>query len=726
MSHGKNIGSAIINQMRSHIKDLLKSLGYSSLYPPQELAMSNGLMDGRSMLVTTPTASGKSLIGLMGAIRALAEGKKVVYLTPLRALAMEKFNEFRALQTLQLLDHRQVRLKISTSDFDVPGSKLEDADILILTNEKLDSIMRHGLNWLDKVGLFIIDEVHLIGDRDRGPTLEIILTKIKETCPRAQIIALSATISNSKDVGGWLGCHLIESSWRPTKLVEGIYDYGMVRMNGNNTFEVKRSGSTSSSAAIDLAIQSIREGGQALIFAETRRRAVSLAGKAAGQLTRFLKDSELKLARETSLRILDNGDADVNRTLSNVVANGVAFHHAGLGSKAREIVERAFKIGIVKLLTATPTLGAGVNLPARRVIISSIFRYDQEYGGNVPMSILEYKQLSGRAGRPAFDKFGESIIISDSRIQPSELYDHYILGSPEPLQSQLMQDGALRMHLLGTISSVSRIKRPKLFDLFCHTFFARQHGQENIVKKIGSVLEYLDSEDLINASSDEYLISTRFGKRTSLLYLDPQTSVQFRENMKSFRANSNYDYLGNFLSWIVESNDFYPKLSLRSKELKLGSELFGSNEWDLYQDLIHRTNSRSLVALLKWVDEATERTLSDKIGVEPGDMHRMVENAQWLLYTMGEIATLFKIEKIVEEIQNIKLRMEFGIKSELIPLVGYEGIGRIRARALYNAGISNGQKIAEVSESKLAAISKIGPSLARKLKSQVNQDKKIL
>jgi len=706
--------------MRSHIKDLLNSLGYSSLYPPQELAVSNGLMDGKSMLVTTPTASGKSLIGLMGAIRALEEGKKVVYLTPLRALAMEKFNEFRALRTLQLLDHRQVRLRISTGDFDVSGSKLEGADILILTNEKLDSIMRHGLNWLDKVGLFIIDEVHLIGDRERGPTLEIILTKIKETYPKAQIIALSATISNSKEVGRWLGCHIIESNWRPTKLVEGIYDCGIVRMNGNTTFEVKRSGNTSSSAAIDLAIQSISDGGQALIFAETRRRAVSLAAKAAGQFAKFLKDSEQKLAKETSSRILDNSDADINRTLASLVANGVAFHHAGLGSKVREIVESAYKIGTVKLLTATPTLGAGVNLPARRVVISSIFRYDQEYGGNVPMSILEYKQLSGRAGRPAFDKYGESIIISDSRVHPSELYDHYVLGSPEPLQSQLMQDRALRMHLLGTISSVSRINRSKLFGLFCHTFLAEQHGQENIIKKIESVLEYLDTEDLINSNND-YLIPTKFGKRTSLLYVDPQTSVQFRENIKSFRAVSTYDYLGNFLSWIVESNDFYPKLSLRSKELKLGSALFGSHEWKLYQELIQRTNSRSLIALLKWVNEATERTLSDTIGVEPGDMHRMVENAQWLLYTMGEIAKLFRIQKIVEEIQIIKLRMEFGIKSELIPLIYFEGIGRIRARALHNAGFTDGQKIAGASESKLAAISKIGPSLARRLMVQANQ-----
>jgi len=338
------------------------------------------------------------------------------------------------------------------------------------------------------------------------------------------------------------------------------------------------------------------------------------------------------------------------------------------------------------------------------------------------MSVLEYKQLSGRAGRPAFDKFGESIIITDSRMDASELYDHYVLGKPEPLRSQLMQERTLRMHLLGTITSSSRIKKSKLLDLFSHTFFADQNGQENINSRIQSVLQYLVDEDLIISSNDS-LTATRFGRRTSHLYIDPETSVQFRENIKLFQANSTYEYLCYILSWIVESNDFYPKLSLRSKELKLSTSLFDSYEWESYQDTIQNSNSRSLIALLKWVDEATERTLSDTIGVEPGDMHRMVENAKWLLYSMGEIAKLFRARSIEKEIEVIKLRMEFGVKAELIPLIQYEGVGRVRARALYNKGIINGKKIAEASESKLSAIPKIGIALAKKLKLQVNQNK---
>ncbi len=708
--------------MRSRLKDLLTLLGYSSLYPPQEHALSRGLMDGKNMLITTPTASGKTLIGLMGAIRALDEGKKVIYLTPLRALAGEKFKEFKTLQRMQFNNRGKISIGISTGDYDSSGSKLEHTDIMILTNEKLDSIMRHGINWLDRVGAFIIDEVHLIGDRERGPTLEIMLTRIKERYPKAQIIALSATISNSDEVGRWLGCEIIESEWRPTRLVEGIYDYGKVRMNDDVIFEVERSGSTSSSATIDLALQSLKDGGQVLIFAETRRRAVSLAAKAAEQISKSFIGPSKSLAEQTALQIRDSADAEINRTLSGLVANGVAFHHAGLGPKVREIVENAFRMGIVKLIAATPTLGAGVNLPARRVIIASIFRYDQSYGGNVPMSVLEYKQLCGRAGRPAYDKFGESIIISDSRIDPTELYDHYVLGTPEPLQSQLMNERALRIHLLGTVATILKIDRSQLYALFNSTFLAQHHDQTSINLNLQTVLEYLEEEELIISKGD-HLTATKFGRRTSLLYIDPQTAVQFRKNIKLMGEDSYLDDTGHLLRWTVESNDFYPKLSLRIKEMQLASSLFTSDQWSLYQDIIESSNSRSLVALLKWIDEASERMLSDSIGVDPGDMYRMVETAEWLLYSLGEIAKIIGRMDIVHKVNSLKLRVRFGIKTELISLIQFEGVGRIRARALYDAGIINANNLAETSESKLAAIPKIGLVLARKLKRQVNRRK---
>src|SRR5215207_5833820 len=181
------------------IKTLLSQLGYSSLYPPQEMALKRGILEGKSLLMTTPTASGKTLIAMMAIRKALEKNRKAVYLTPLRALGSEKYNDMKVLENLDF--GRKIKVMAATGDYDSPGKELAAADV---------------------IGLFVSDEVHLIGDRERGATLEMMLTKIRKHYPQSQIVTLSATVANSDEIADWLACELIESDWRPTKLVEGV------------------------------------------------------------------------------------------------------------------------------------------------------------------------------------------------------------------------------------------------------------------------------------------------------------------------------------------------------------------------------------------------------------------------------------------------------------------------------------------------------------------------
>src|ERR671931_1850051 len=343
------------------VKMVLDLLGYSSLYPPQELAISKGLLEERNLLITTPTASGKTLIAAMAALKGMEECLKVVYLTPLRAIATEKYHYFRALESVNI-NSRKIRIRVSTSDYDSSGIEVADADIIVLTNEKMDSIIRHGAEWIYKVGLFVADEVHLLGDRDRGPTLEMMLTKIRKMYTQSQILAFSATVANSEHIAKWLGCELIKSSWRPTKLVEGVYENGIARMNDGSKIRIETSSSSpaGSSSAIDIAIDCIESGGQALIFAETRKRASSLALKAAEAVHKRLDKATKMMATKASTQLLKNSDdTELTRVLCQAVSRGVAFHHSGLGQSSREIVEQSFKPGIIKLLTANLTLPAG-------------------------------------------------------------------------------------------------------------------------------------------------------------------------------------------------------------------------------------------------------------------------------------------------------------------------------------------------------------------------------
>ena len=719
--------------MKEYLDELLKSLKYDSLYPPQELALSKGVMNGNNVLVTTPTSSGKTLIGLMGMINILNMGKKVVYLTPLKALATEKFNEFKVITDLSCFRNRRVNIGISTGDYDSSGSELVDKDVIILTNEKMDSILRHDSNWIYNVGLFIIDEIHLLTERERGPTLEIILTKIKLMPQKPQIIGISATVSNSDEVAEWLTCEPIQSNWRPTELIEGVYNYGKVTMNDGTNYDIDNIGisDNSTSAITSLAMDSItNDGGQSLVFAETRKRTVSLAKKTSEIVAKFLDKTSIKLAQKTGVEILKEGDdTELNRTLSSTVAKGVGFHHAGLGAKSRQIVEKAFRNGIVKILFATPTLAAGVNLPARRVIITSIFRYDYQYGGNVPMSVLQYKQICGRAGRPAYDKYGEAIIIADSRTNPEDLYNHFVLGVPEPIVSQLMDERALRVHVLGVIASKPKMLKSELLYFFEQTFLSKYQGNQTISFEIESLLTYLRDEKLIIMRND-LLIATKFGKRISLLYIDPKTGIQFKNNLDSYDGNK-YDIndinsnkhennnVINFLYWICDCYDFYPKLSLRQNETEYFQRLFEKHKLGSYGLSNYDYSLKNLVILLEWIDESSEANLNEKIGVEPGDLHRMVETTYWLLHCLYEIAKLIERKDLLPEINILRIRIRHGVKSELIPLIQLEGIGRIRARSLYRAGITDVAMIEKISESKLGSIPKIGVKLAKKLKSQI-------
>jgi ATP-dependent DNA helicase len=698
------------------VKALLGSLGYDSLYPPQEKAMAAGILNGRSLLVTTPTASGKTLIAMMAIATILQKGKKAVYLTPLRALASEKASDLKALEGIDLGIGRQPRVMVATGDYDSSGKELAFGDVIVLTNEKMDTLFRHGVEWLDEVGLFIADEVHLIGDRERGPTLEMMLTRIRKLYPDVQIVALSATVSNADEISDWLSCALVESQWRPTKLVEGVYEYGSVRMGDGKTFRVQPSGA---SAPVDLALDAIDGGGQVLIFAETRKRASSLATKAAEGVYKRLDKRTKELAARAAGEILEKGDdSELTRTLAHLMGKGVAFHHAGLAPSSRKIVEESFKVGTVKLLTATPTLAAGVNLPARRVVVASILRYDSEYGGNVPISVMEYKQLCGRAGRPKYDTFGEAIIVVESTATSGdEIYDHYILGTPEPLRSQLAGDRAIRFHLLSTIASVPGMKKQEIMDVFANTLFARQYRNATVQFKVESALQYLESEELIRARNGRYM-ATEFGKRVSLLYIDPQTAVDFRGSLSQVAKGRRKHMLG-FLHLIAKSADFYPKLSLRKKDFEEVSLLLQEKCDELLYDTSEYDCSRSFWALAEWIEEAGDRLLSDRMGVEPGDMHRMVEIGEWLAYSLYEIAKILGREDMLSELYVLRARIRYGIKEELIPLVALEGIGRVRARALYAAGLTDLPKVAKTSQAKLASIPKIGPAVAERIKAQL-------
>ncbi|HQE97949.1 MAG TPA: DEAD/DEAH box helicase, partial [Methanothrix sp.] len=195
--------------------ELYASRGYRELYPPQAEAVERGLLDGKSMLLAMPTASGKTLLAELAMLRAALSGRRSLYIVPLRALASEKYDSFQKFRELG------VAVGISTGDLDKKDERLGRNQIIIATSEKADSLMRNGASWVRDLSVLVVDEIHLLNDPGRGPTLEMTITKLRHCNPGLQIIALSATVANAGEMASWLAADMVCSDWRPIQLREG-------------------------------------------------------------------------------------------------------------------------------------------------------------------------------------------------------------------------------------------------------------------------------------------------------------------------------------------------------------------------------------------------------------------------------------------------------------------------------------------------------------------------
>jgi len=698
-------------------KSFLIKKGYTTLYPPQEEAIKEGLLEGESLLIATPTASGKTLIALMAmAKKIIEEDSKACYLTPLRALANEKYEEFKELEDIKKRNGEKIKVAISTGDYDLPDESLGKANIIVLTNERFDSLLRHGVSWLEEVNLFVVDEIHLINDEERGPNLEMALTRIISMYKKPQLIALSATLSNYKEIAEWLGVKAISLDWRPVPLIEGIYAYNEIYFSDKDRRKVEYSGK---GPIFDLCLDSLKRGEQVLIFAETRRKAVSISDKLSDLTSSFLKEEEKKELRRIAEEVLNYGEEnEISKKLSENIKKGSAFHHAGLIPQHRRIVEKGFKDGLIKIISSTPTLAAGVNLPAKRVIISSLARYDPDYGGRFNISVMEYKQMCGRAGRPQYDEFGEALIISSNYQDVQDIYYEYILGKPEPVESKLSKDSSFRTHLLSTIVSSPGITNNELKEFFNKSLLARKFNPSLLNSKINRSLNYLLEASLIEKRGNRF-IATEFGKRISLLYLDPETGILLKEGLS--KAKKGIKHTAGFLYLITSTPDFKPKFYFKDKDFEMVRDYLSLHKDEFlfpldYQDF---ENIKNVMILNAWIDEWREAKILEVFDIEPGDLYRMVESADWLLYSCQEIAKLINRLDLINEIYNLRLRVKEGVKEELLNLISLKGIGRVRARILFNAGYTDLEKLSKASEKELASLPKIGNSLARKILEQL-------
>jgi helicase len=548
-------------------------------------------------------------------------------------------------------------------------------------------------------------------------------------------------------------------------------------LNFNSSeFTIKKE---SKSEVINLVLDALVKQKQVLVFVNSKKA----AEKTAEDITRALstRAAELDLLSEHISKILPRPTEQCRR-LSQCVKKGIAYHHAGLVSEQKELVEDSFKSGLIKVICCTPSLAYGVDTPAFRVIVRDLKRYGKRGMDYIP--VLEYHQMAGRAGRPGKELFGEAVCIAQSDNEKENIFEKYVKGEPEEIFSKLAVEPVLRTYILSLIATEIVNTREKILSFFSKTFWAHQFQDmqklEKIINKMLKLLldygfivserqtaEFSSANEFYNESSDisnndnpkinntdelfsnfkdaslydnenicnkriilqnsEKIRATIIGKRVSELYLDPYTAYKFIAVLHRSKIKAVNDI--SFLSAVCYTLEMRPLLTVKVKEydaiqeriIELQSQLliFEPSYYDSDYDMFINAMKTSFF-LHDWINEFDEESLLNKYDIRPGEIRVKTELADWLLYSMMELAKLLKMQNIVKEISRLRYRIKYGAREELLALLQLKGIGRVRARKLFMHDIKD---IGDIKKRDLTSLTQLlGKAVAEDIKQQVGEN----
>ena len=683
----ENLGTdikKIINTAYPYIKEF---------NPAQKAVIDSGYLDDKSnYIISIPTASGKTVLGVLPALKTILNGGKAVYAAPLLSIQNEKVKEFKAFE----------ENGISV------GKHPSNSDLSVMVFESFDALTRFSWNVLRDVDTLIIDEFHMIGEYSRGPTLEAAITRAKIINPSMRIIALSANLKNIEEIEGWLEGTCIEHEYRPVPLNKEVLDAEMFNKKNKNDVIVK------------ILEKSIKDKSQALAFVSTRRFTESLATYVAKKINKKINKEQRKRFKEVSEKLLEvpkkKGSLPTSTCLklAEAAEHGIAFHHAGLFNEQKEIIEDEFRNGNILMITATPSLMYGVNLPSKTVIIRDHTRWTSN--GPQPIPVFDYEQMSGRAGRPQYDDVGYSYLIAKTMDEADNLQDFYVNGEIELTNSKLVDNKQIIAQIASSLSK----NLDELIDFFTKTLYGYQmknnpsmalFAEDSLKYELEMALEFLLQNGIIRATP-EGLKTTEFGNLIAKSNYSVETAVKIKEYISDI-DEINVD---EFIYALCETPDL-PLISFKGRKSKdpVREKL---SESGLFAVNIGNPEATA-VSLIEWINERNEYEIENKYNVYSASTRRSAYEASRLIKFAKDTSEVLGKYSNLKEFDVLTARLYYGVKNDIIPLVvGVKRLGRKRARNIVKIF---GNDLSNVSEKELQNIDGIGPKLAEKIKLFINE-----
>jgi ATP-dependent DNA helicase len=724
------------------ITDIWKKYYADFLLPIQEKAIvKHNVLGGRNLIIFAPTSSGKTLAGEIVSVHYAMVKKRALYLVPMKALAEEKYHHFK-----DIYGELGIRAIISTHDRKEYDQDLERKEfhIAVVVFEKLNALLVKNPNLLEGIGLVVIDELQMMGDDTRGAGLELLLTKILVSPFRPQLLGLSAVLGDAEELARWLKAELLVDTRRPVELRKGILSRNLFSylehnsgMEGEEEWPLPEGVDESFASLYAAKYLAEAKGEQSIIFLSDKLATETLGEK--------LKDMvEFPAASGAIEELKSFEESYSNDLLLSLLSKGIAIHNADLSWEGRDLVERYFRRGEIRILLSTSTLAMGINLPATNVFIPEKKWSTPIHGDQLAMSDItkaEHENMGGRAGRLGFvNEFGRAILVTSSPFQKKALYDYYIKGGFEKL-SPALKDEDIDLYCLNLVASGLCSTEEEIQKLLLSTYTGVSCWNRNSGRnvdgvfsdKIRGIVDKCLNWGLLKRDVQERLQATERGKVTAQMGISVDTFLNLLKWMDlcdPYRVSDLEMIVATALT--ADAREIH--VPLRKSEFRHSKyrnlfrrevERLGEGDKILFKSILgpsHRSlyeQERALkkaLILYQWISSTPTREIEEAHAVFSGAIKKMGEEFSWLVEA---ISTLAKAEgwpeQVIKRMDVLRERLSFGIDLKGLELakLRIRGLGRGYISRLLQNGYDSPKALSELSIEELEKM--VPQDLARRI-----------
>jgi replicative superfamily II helicase len=655
------------------------------------------IVEGNSLVVIAPTSAGKTFVGEIAAAKAIAEGRKAVFLMPYKALVNEKFDQFSVLYGGKL-GMRVIRCSGDYND-QVNAFVRGKYDLALLTYEMFLQLIVGNPFTLNHLGLIVIDEAQFITDPTRGISVELLLTFVlaaREKGISPQIVALSAVIGDANKFNQWLNSELLFHTERPVPLLEGVIDrsgtYQFMDEGGKEASEqllkpydirMRKDKPSGQDLLVPLVRKLVSQNEKVIIFRNAR-------GPAQGCAAYLAQDLGLLPASDALSRLPQGDQSSASAALRQCLRGGTAFHNSNLTREERIVVEQAFRDpnGPVRVLAATTTVAAGINTPASTVILA-----ENEFLGEDgrPFTVAEYKNMAGRAGRLGFNEKGKSIIYAETPSERQMLFNRYVRGNLEKLQSSF-NPSHIETWLVRLLAQVGTIPRANVSILLCNTYAGylevRQDAQwrDRMQRQLNELVDHMIRLDLIEVEADNISLSLlgRACGRSSLSFTSAMRLIEIIKTVPQQLINAT-NLMGLMQGLPSEEMGYTPLMrrgtseSVRATQAtqRFGSDIVRSLQRYAQDQMEFYGRCKRASVLFDWVSGASLEQIESSFSSNPfagrieyGDIRRFADVTRFHLQSASNILAVLLFDKNPQtELDVLLKQLEVGLPAKAIALL---------------------------------------------------------